>query len=224
MNSEIKKKPPSPFRAALGGLKEISLPKPDQEGGKSVLASLKRRRTDRNITSTKLSPRMLSNLLWAACGINRKTGPFGFPGRTAASASNSQEIELYVALRKGIYLYNPVSHSLLPVVAGDLRSMAIGSGQGKMGEKAPVRLIYVVDIDKFKKAGFQEPGLWDPETQKAYYYVDTGLIAGNVYLFAASKGLAAWFHNCDKTGLAAQLKLRPTQRVLFGQTIGYPSP
>ncbi len=217
MASETMKKP----APAIGALAKITLPKPDQDGGKSVLASLRQRKTDRSISSTKLSPRMLSNLLWSACGINRPNGPFGIPGRTAASASNSQEIDLYVALREGIYLYDPASHTLLPVLAGDFRSMAIGRGQGKMGAKAPVRLIYVVDIEKFKKAGFQEPGLWDPETQKAYYYADTGLIAGNVYLFAASKGLAAWFHNCDKAGLSAKLKLRPTQKALFGQTVGY---
>jgi len=166
---------------------------------------------------------MLSDLLWAASGINRKKGPFGIPGRTAASASNSQEIELFVALREGVYLYEPSSHRLIPVVAGDLRRMALGRGQGKMGATAPVRLIYVVDLEKFSQAGFQEPGLWDRETQKAYYFVDTGLMAGNVYLFAASQGLSAWFHNCDKAGLHARLKLKLTQRVLFGQTIGYSS-
>lgn len=210
--------------AVPGGLQAITLPKPDQDGGKTVLAALRRRKTDRNIGGKSISPRMLSNLLWAAGGINRKKGPFGIPGRTAASASNSQEIGLYVALREGIFLYEPASHRLLPVVAGDLRSMAIGKGQGKAGAKAPVRLIYVVDIAKFSQAGYQEPGLWDPETQKAYYYVDTGLMAGNVYLFAASQGLSAWFHNCDKAGLAAKLKLNPTQQALFGQTIGYVSP
>jgi hypothetical protein len=165
---------------------------------------------------------MLANLLWSACGVNRKRGPFGTPGRTAASASNSQEIEVYVALPEGVYIYEPVPHRLLPVLAGDLRSFAIGKGQGKAGAKAPVRLIYVVDIDRFSKAGFQEPGLWDLETQKAYYHVDTGLIAGNVYLFASSQGLATWFHNCDKAELTTRLGLRKDQRVLFGQTVGYP--
>lgn len=205
------------------GLKPIQLSKPDLDGGKSVLASLRRRKTDRNIGSRKIQPWMLSDLLWAASGINRKKGPFGIPGRTAASASNSQEIELFVALREGVYLYEPSSHRLIPVVAGDLRRMALGRGQGKMGATAPVRLIYVVDLEKFSQAGFQEPGLWDRETQKAYYFVDTGLMAGNVYLFAASQGLSAWFHNCDKAGLHARLKLKLTQRVLFGQTIGYSS-
>jgi nitroreductase len=165
---------------------------------------------------------MLSNLLWSACGVNRKKGPFGGPGITSASASNSKEIDLYVATEKGVYRYDPAAHGMVPVVAGDLRAMGIGQGQGKAGAEAPVRLIYVVDIDKFSKAGFQEPGLWDRETQKSYYYVDTGLIAGNVYLFAASQGLAAWFHNCNKAELAARLGLTKDQRVLFGQTIGYP--
>ena len=62
----------------------------------------------------------------------------------------------------------------------------------------------------------------DPEIQKSYYNVAVGLIAGNVYVFAASQGLAAWFHNCNKPELAAALKLRPEQRVLFAQTVGYP--
>jgi len=98
---------------------------------------------------------------------------------------------------------------------------ALGQAQGKTGSKAPVRLIYVVDIDKFSKTCYQEPGLKTPETQKAYYYVDTGLIAGNIYLFAASHGLAAWFHNCNKAELSKILKLRSDQHVLFGQTVGY---
>ena len=204
------------------GSQPISLPKPSFVRSTSVFAALRGRRTSRTISDKKLSLQMLSNLLWAACGVNRKKGPFGGPGLTAASASNSQEIDLYVALEKGVYRYEPPVHGLLPVVAEDLRALAIGQGQGKAGAKAPVRLLYVVDIDKFSTAGFQEPGLWDLETQKSYYFVDTGLIAGNVYLFAASQGLATWFHNCNKPEVSARLKLRKNQRALFGQTIGYP--
>jgi hypothetical protein len=203
--------------------KVITLPSPKREGGKSVLASLWRRKTDRTIGGKKITLQTLSDLLWAASGFNRRTGgPFGIPGRTAASASNSQEVDLYAALEEGIYRYEPGPHALYPVAWGDLRGLAIGRGQNRMGTKAPVRLIYVVNIEKFKEAGFQEPGLWDKETQKAYYYADTGLMAGNVYLLAASKGLACWFHNCDKAGLAAKLRLRPSQKALFGQTVGYP--
>jgi nitroreductase len=166
---------------------------------------------------------VLSNLLWAAGGINRKKGPFGIPGCTAASASNSQEIEIYAAFPEGVYLYEPATHCLAPVVAKDLRSMAIGRGQKTWGANAPVRLIYIVDIDKFSNAGYQEPGLHDAETQKSYYYADTGLIAGNVYLFAAAMGLAAWFHNCDKNAVSSNLKLPPRKIPLFGQTVGYPA-
>ena len=134
----------------------IALPKPAPFRGKSVHASLKARATVRSISDRKLSPRMLSALLWSA------------------------------------------------------------------GADAPVRLIYVAELAKFDEAGFPEPGLQDPETQKAYYFVDTGLVAGNVYLFASSKGLAAWFHNCNRVVLAEKLALKQDQRVLFGQSVGYP--
>jgi nitroreductase len=207
-----------------GNLPPIKLPRPTLGGGKSVLKALQQRKTTREISGKKLSLQALSNLLWAANGVNRKKGPFGIPGRTAASASNSQEIDLYVALQEGVYLYEPLRHKLSPVVAGDLRALAIGPGQAQLVANAPVQFIYVVDVDKLiHTSGYQEPGLQDPEIQKSYYYVDTGLIAGNVYLFAASQGLASWFHNCNKPALAAKLNLHAEQRVLFGQTVGYPA-
>jgi len=203
-------------------LEAITLPKPQTDGGKSVLAALRKRKTIRDISPERLSPQMLSNLLWAAWGVNRENGPSGQPGRTAASASNAQEIDLYVVLPEGAYLYDAVPHRLTPVVAGDLRAK-VGRGRRGSAAQAPVNLIFVADIAKYAKARFQEPGLKDPEIQKSYYNVATGLIAGNVFLFAASQGLAAWFHNCDKAGLAAELKLRPEQRVLYAQTVGYPA-
>jgi len=86
-----------------------------------------------------------------------------------------------------------------------------------------VNIFYVADIAKYAEAPFQEPGLKDPEVQKSYCYLATGLVAGNVYLFAASQGLAAWFHNCNKVNTAKEFKLRPEQRVLFAQTVGYPA-
>jgi nitroreductase len=201
----------------------VELPTPKLNGGKSLPESLRRRQTIREISDRKLPLQLLSNLLWAACGVNRPKGPFGGAGITAASASNSQEIDLFVALEDGVYLFDARRHKLLPVVADDLRVMAIGPGQKNVTMKAPVQLLYVVDLDRLTHtSGFQEPGLQDPEVQKSYYYVDTGLIAGNVYLFAASQGLAAWFHNCDRARLSRKLKLRAEQRVLFGQTVGYP--
>ena len=209
--------------ASSQDLLPIELLRPILDRGKSVLKALQQRKTIREISDKKLSLQGLSNLLWAACGVNRKKVPFGISGRTAASASNSQEIDVYVAMPEGIYLYDAFQHRLLPVVAGDLRTLAIGHGQANFVTKAPVHLIYIVDVNKLSNtSGFQEPGLKDPEIQKSYYYVDTGLIAGNVYLYAASQGLASWFHNCDKSGLTAKLKLRADQRILFAQTVGYP--
>ncbi|HUU21758.1 MAG TPA: nitroreductase family protein [Phycisphaerae bacterium] len=202
-------------------LEPIQLVKPQTDGGKSVLAALWERKTTRGISDRKLPPQVLSDLLWSAFGVNRKNGPGGGIGRTAASASNSQEIDVYVAMAEGVYLYEAVPHRLKPVLEGDLRAK-VGRGRRGAGATAPVRLIYVVDIARFARARFQEPGLRDAEIQKSYYFVDTGLIAGNVYLFAASQGLAAWFHNGDKPGLARALNLRPDQRVLFAQTVGYP--
>jgi len=204
-------------------LAPITLPKPEKDSGKSVLAALWERKTNRNIRDEKLPPQTLSNLLWAAFGVNRESGPFNQIGRTAASASNSQEIDLYVALPEGTYLYEAVPHRLTPVVAGDLRALAGGRGRRGGAGGAPVNIIFVADIAKFAKAGFQEPGLKDTEIQKSYYNIAAGLIAGNVYLFAASQGLAAWFHNCNKPALTAELKLRPDQRVLYAQTVGYPA-
>jgi hypothetical protein len=201
-------------------LQPIVLPKPEKDGGKSVLAALWERRTIRNISEEKLPPQVLSNLLWAAFGVNRETAAFGKPGRTAASASNSQEIDLYVAMPEGVYLYEAVPHRLAPVVAGDLRSRA-----GRRGAAtAPVNIFYVVDLSRYSLGpGQPDRSIGDPEVQKSYYYTDTGLIAQNVYLFAASQGLAAWFHNCDKENTAKEFKLRPEQRVLFAQSVGYPA-
>ncbi len=206
-----------------GNLKTISLLKPIIDDKKSILKVFQQRRTSREISDKKLSLQTLSNLLWVACGVNRKKGPFGIPGRTAATASNSQEIDLYVALQEGIYFYDPFNHKLSPVVEGDFRNLAISPGQVNFGDKAPVRLIYVADINKLANtSGFQEPGLQNPEIQKSYYFVDTGLIAGNVYLFAASQNMASWFHNCNKAVLSEKLKLKTHQKALFGQTVGYP--
>ena len=201
-------------------LQPIVLPKPEKEGGKSVLAALQERKTIRNIRPEPLPPQTLSNLLWAAFGVNRDQGAFSKPGRTAASASNSQEIDLYVALPEGVYLYEAVPHRLTPVVAGDFRERA-----GRRGAAtAPVNIFYIVDLTRYDQGkGQPDRRIGEPEVQKSYYYTDTGLIAQNVYLFAASQGLAAWFHNCDKENTPKEFKLRPEQHVLFAHSVGYPA-
>jgi nitroreductase len=202
----------------------IDLPRPALDRAASIEKAFRLRKTVREMSNKKLSLQVLSNLLWAAYGVNRKKGPFGIQGRTAASASNSQEIELYVATEEGIYFYDAHSHGLVSVIPGDFRRLAINPGQLDFATGEPIHLIYVADIDKLSHtAGYREPGLQNPEVQKSYYFVDTGLVAGNVYLFAASCGLASWFHNCDKSGLARKLALNEDKRVLFAQTVGYPA-
>ena len=210
---------------SMNNLQLIKLPEPTFENMMSAFQTFKNRKTNKGISDKKLSLQMLSNLLWAACGVNRKETPLGLPGRTAASASNSQEIDIYTTLEEGIYKYDPFKNELIPIIEGDFRSLAIGKAQTNFdpGVHAPVRLIYVADIDKLANtSGYKEPGLADPEIQKSYYFVDTGIIAGNVYLFAATQGLAAWFHNCNKQELTEKLNLSTYQKVLFGQTVGFP--
>ncbi|MBP8604914.1 MAG: SagB/ThcOx family dehydrogenase [Phycisphaerae bacterium] len=208
--------------SSIGKLTPIELVKPSADGGKSVLAALWERKTNRSISDRPLSDQDLSNLLWAAFGANRPDGVRGKPGRTAATASNAQEIDIYAVLPAGIYRYDAVAHRLMPAVEGDHRGLVGRRRQGAMAA-APVILVYVADIGKYKSAPFQEPGLRDPEIQKSYYNVAIGLIAGNVYLFAASQGLAAWFHNCNKPALAEVLKLGPEQYVMYAQTVGHPA-
>lgn len=200
------------------------LPKPKIARGTSFAQALRLRRTTREIDQRTLDQQTLSNLLYAACGVNRSSGPFGAAGITAASASNSQEIDVYVALAEGAYRFDAGKHALATVTTEDVRQLALGPRQPPISPGAPVQLIYVVDIDKLEHTrGFEEPGLHDAEVQKSYYFVDTGIIAGNVYLFCASQGLACWFHNCDRARLSKALRLRNAQRVLFAQTVGYAS-
>jgi hypothetical protein len=205
-------------------LRAIDLPARSAQDGISLFAALQRRQTVRTMAPTALPTGVLSNLLWAAWGINRPRGPFGAPGRTAASASNSQEIDVYVSLAEGTFRYEAAAHRLQPIVAEDLRRWGLTPGQQGIDCQAPVQLIYVADLHRLTHTqGFQEPGLHDPEVQKSYYFVDTGLIAGQVALYAAAHGLAAWFHNCDRAQLAVRLATRAEQRVLFAQSIGYPA-
>lgn len=210
-----------PLKAALSqDLQPIVLPPPQKDGGLSVLAALQSRKTTRSISSKALTRQQLSNLFWAAFGVNREQAAFNKPGRTAPSASNSQEIDLYVALAEGVYLYEALAHRLIPVVAGDFRRRA---GRGDAGT-APVNIFYVADLTRYDLGPDQpDRAIGDPEVQKSYYYTDTGFIAQNVYLFASSMGLAAWFHNCDKVNTIKEFQLKSSQRILFAQTVGHPA-
>ncbi len=120
----------------------FALPKPQLQGGRPLMQALSSRQTNRNISDEKLSPQMLSNLLWAAWGVNRTATR----GRTAPSAMNVQEIDLYVFLAEGVYLFDAPSQSLKPLLAGDHRA---GTGSQDGVGKAPVSLVFVADLDKY---------------------------------------------------------------------------
>jgi hypothetical protein len=200
-------------------LKAIVLPKPEKDGGRSVLASLQERKTSRSISSKELPVQLVSNLLWAAFGVNREATMFGKKGRTAPSASNSQEIDLYIAFREGVYTYDAIHHSLLPVASGDFRKR---SGWATVAV-APMQIFFIVNTGRYDTGPSQpDPNIGDPEVQKSYYYTAVGFIAQNVYLYAASIGLAAWFHNCERKTTIKEFYLSQNQKVLFAQSIGYP--
>jgi len=119
----------------------IKLPMPQMDKGRALMQVLKNRQSLRNIAPDKLSLQELGNLLWAACGVNRpESGK-----RTAPTAVNWQEIDVYVALPEGLYLYDARGHTLTPVLDEDIRPLA---GKQKFVQTAPVVLIYTADFDK----------------------------------------------------------------------------
>ncbi len=185
----------------------LVLPQPEKGGGKTLVEALQARRTVREIKADPLPPQILANLLWAAYGINRQsTGQ-----RTAPSAMDSREIDLYVALPEGLYAYEAGSNSLRLITAEDLRGR---SGGQDFVKQAPVTLIYVADLPRLAKA--------KPEVRPSYAYFDAGCICQNVYLFCASAGLATVVHELDRVPLAKAMKLRPEQHIVMAQVVGYP--
>jgi SagB-type dehydrogenase family enzyme len=187
-------------------LKPVPLPAPQTSGGKPLMQALKERQSTREYGPQKLSPQVLSNLLWAAWGINRPDGR-----RTAPSASNRQEIDVYLITADGAYVYDAKANALNTVVEGDVRKAA--ASQANFNE-APLNLVYVADFTKI-------PGN-DDNNKTANANVDTGFIAQNVYLFCASEGLGAVTRgSADKAALSKALNLGPNQRVILAQTVGY---
>ncbi len=195
------------FPACSQDLQPVQLPQPRMEGGMPLMQALKERKSTREYSPDKLSPQVLSNLLWAAFGINR---PSGY--RTAPSANNKQEIDIYVASADGLYLYDAKANQLKPIQTEDVRSL---TGSQAFVKEAAVNLVYVADLAM--------AGRTDPAAVELYSGADTGFISENVYLFCASEGLATVVRaSVDKPELAKAMKLRPDQKIILAQTVGYP--
>jgi nitroreductase len=202
------------FTLALGSsvmsfgadISSIQLPSPQTEGGKPLMQALKDRMTVRTFSEEKLSMQTLSNLLWAAFGINRPDGR-----RTAPSAKNWQEIEIYVATPEGLFLWDAQKNILNPILSKDVRAM---TGIQSYVKDAAVNLVYVADYSKATGAG-ADKDIW--------IGADTGVISQNVYLFCASEGLATVIRaGIDKEALGKEMKLKPEQKIMFAQSVGYP--
>ena len=194
--------------AAAEDLKAIELPKPNMKGGMPLMEALSARATHREYDTRDLPMQVLSDLLWAGFGINRpESGK-----RTAPSAMNRQETDIYVALKSGLYVYDAKGNVLKPVLAEDIRE---ATGMQPFVKSAPVNLVFVAD--------FARMGDSSDETKKIYSAADVGFISQNIYLFCASEGLATvvrgWF---DREKLREVMKLRPEQRMVLTQTVGYP--
>ncbi len=190
-----------PAAPALCQQTPIQLPRPQITAGMPLMEALAKRQTTRAFADKPLPPQMLSNLLWAAFGVNRPQQVKSGLGRTAPSAMNKQEVELDVVLANGVYVYEAEQNRLRPVLAGDVRGK-IGTGAAA---HAAVTLVYVADA------------------KLDYAQVDTGFIGQNVYLFAASEGLNAWFYALNAPDAAAALKLPAGRKPLYGQSVGYPA-
>ena len=193
---------------AFAQAKAIQLPAPRKDGGRPLMQVLQDRQSQREFRREPLPLPILSTLLWAAFGINRPDGH-----RTAPSASNRQEIDIYVAMPEGLYLYEPTSHGLKLIVAEDLRG---ATGTQAFAAEAAIDLVFVADQSKMS-AGSGDDRL-------LYAGADTGFISQNVYLYCASEGLATVVRgSVDRPVLGRRMQLRPDQRIILAQSVGYPS-
>jgi len=182
------------------------LPAPRKEGGKPLMQALQLRRSIREYSQRPLSAQALSDLLWAAYGVNRPSGD-----RTAPYWRHIMVIDVYVAMADGVFLYEPKDHALVPYLPDDLRAH---TGVQDFVATAPVNLVYVAHGERMTDIS--------PENRRLYASVDAGFIGQNVYLFCASEGLASVFRGAvDYEKLAQAMKLPDQQFVTFAQTVGY---
>ncbi len=195
---------------AAGG--DIQLTEPGMDDTGTLMQALRDRASSRSFSPDTLSTEVLSDLLWAAFGINRPDSG----RRTAPSAMNRQEIDVYVAMEKGLFLYDAAGGALRLVSPADLRA---STGMQPFCATAPVDLVYVADLARMDPDG---RGMTEDE-MLFWAACDTGFIGQNVYLFCALNGLATVVRGAvDKEALSMAMGLRPGQRIILAQTVGYP--
>jgi nitroreductase len=188
-------------------VKSRELPPARTAGGMPLMDAVKLRRSTREYADRPLTDQVLSDLLWAAFGINRPDG-----GRTAPYSLHIIAIDVYAAMADGVWLYEPKAHKLLPVIKDDIRAQ---TGVQDFVGGAPLNLIYVGHRERM-------PDLGDDEARLTIS-VDAGFIGQNVYLFCASEGLATVFRgSLDADKLGRTLQLAGQEFVAFAQTVGYP--
>lgn len=185
----------------------LALPPPQSDAGMSLVGALKQRRSTREYSEQPLPLSILSDLLWAAFGVNRPNGD-----RTAPYWRHVMVIDIYIAAADGVWLYEPKSHTLQPHLSQDIRA---ATGLQDFVATAPVNLVYVAHGERMKDIS--------PADRRLYASVDTGFIGQNVYLFCAATGLGSVFRGAvDYPILAKTMKLPDGQFVTFAQTVGYP--
>jgi SagB-type dehydrogenase family enzyme len=203
----------------------IKLPPAQMTGGKPLMDSLKERKSTRGDfgPAVKLTTQQLSNLLWAADGVNRPADPTRktAPHFTAPSAADWQNIDIYVATPDGLYVYDPIQHALKVISKQDVRAIsglegpATGPMKQDFAKTAPVSLIYVADMAKTK--GMKYAG---EDVSATWSYTNAGAIAQNVYLYCASENLACILRAMiDPDQIAKVFKLRPGQKAILTSTI-----
>lgn len=185
---------------------DIKLPQPQKTGGKPLMEALNSRASIRSIAEKPLSNQQLSNLLWAATGVNRPDGRM-----TAPTASNNQEIDVYVFLPQGVYLYDVKNHALIFKRSGDHRAAA-----ARQGAPSGVLLVFISDYAKM-------PRYSNDADREFYSGTDTGFVSQNVYLYCASEGLATVVLGSINRQAITELLNLTNVKVVLGQPVGYPA-
>lgn len=186
----------------------IKLPEPDKTLDASLMQALTDRASQREFADKQLSLEDLSSLLWAANGVNREDGK-----RTAPSAVNAQDVDIYVSMASGAYLYDAKQSQLTRITTEDLRSAVCG----KQPMEAPVFLVMVADISRYPEGLASQRPLVE-----SFAAMDAGYVSQNICLYCSAAKLATVPRaSMDKEALTKSLNLKDTQIPLLNNPVGY---